>query len=140
MLFSCEKPFTVLLKIILNLNHESLLSFLIKIGGVTAMAFCAPHLLYLGSTAEDAVLEVSLSYKDFKVEGNILRRLPFPNGEHCVPCSLCLVNSKLFLMNLAVNGGLIELDLETVQHSKMLHSSPLSSPHGLAAVGSTIYF
>lgn len=104
------------------------------------MAFCAPDLLYLGSTVEDVVLEVSLSYKDFKVEGNILRRLPFPNGEHYVPGSLCLVNSKLFLTNLAVNGGLIELDLETAQHSKMLHNSPLSTPHGLAAVGSTIYF
>jgi len=97
-------------------------------------------LLYLGSTTEDAVLEVSLSYKDFKVEGNILRRLPFPHGEHYVPGSLCLVNSKLFLTNLAVNGGLVELDLETAQHSKMLHNSPLSTPHGLAAVGSTIYF
>lgn len=41
---------------------------------------------------------------------------------------------------MAVNGGLIELDLETAQHSKMLHNSPLSTPHGLAAVGSTIYF
>ena len=69
------------------------------------MAFCAPDLLYLGSTAEDAELEVSLSYEDFKVEGNILR-LPFPNGEHYIPGSLCLVNSKLFITNLAVNGGL----------------------------------
>ena len=38
------------------------------------MAFWAPDLPYLGSTAEDAVLEVYLSHKDFKVEGNILRR------------------------------------------------------------------
>ena len=121
-------------------NHGHHDDTLIKIEGVTALAFCAPDLLYLGSTAEDAVLEVSLSYKDFKVEGNILRRLPFPNGEHYVPGSLCLVNSKLFLTNLAVNGGLIELDLETAQHSKMLHNSPLSTAHGLAAVGSTIYF
>lgn len=58
------------------------------------LAFCVPDLLYLGSNAEDAVLEVSLSYKDFK--GNILRRLPFPNGKHYVSGSLCLVNSKLF--------------------------------------------
>ena len=41
---------------------------------------------------------------------------------------------------MAVDGGLIELDLETGQYSKMLHNSPLSTPHGLAAVGSTIYF
>ena len=121
-------------------NHSHQDDTLIKIGGVTAMAFCAPDLLYLGSTAEDAVLEVSLSYIDFKAEGNILRRLPIPNGEHYVPGSLCLVNSKLFLTNVAVNGGLIELDLETGQHSKMLHNSPLSTPLGLAAVGSTIYF
>ena len=50
------------------------------------------------------------------------------------------MNSKLFLTNLAVNGGLVELDLGTAQHFKMLHNSPLSTPHGLAAVGSTIYF
>ena len=104
------------------------------------MEVCAPDLLYLGSTAENSVLEVSLSYKDFKVEGDILRRLPFPDGEHYVPGSLCLVNSKLFLTNLAVNGGLLDLDLETGQYSRMLHSSALSTPHGLAAVGSTIYF
>ena len=59
-----------------------------------------------------------------------MRRLPFPNREHYVPGSLCLVNSKLFLTNLAVNGCLIDLDLETVQHSKMLHNSPISTPHG----------
>lgn len=107
-------------------NHSHHDDTLIKIGGVTAMA---PDLLYLGSTAEDAELEVSLSYKDFKAEGNILRRLPFPNGEHYGPGSHCLVNSKLFLTNLAVNGGLIELDLETAQHSKMFTFSPLSTPH-----------
>ena len=45
--------------------------------GVKELKSKAKDLLYLGSTAEDAVLEVSLSYKDFKVEGNILRRLPF---------------------------------------------------------------
>ena len=64
-----------------------------------------------------------------------MRRL-FPNGEHYLPSSLCLVNSKLFLTNLAVNGGLIEIDLESGKHSKMLHSSALSIPHGLAAVNS----
>ena len=53
-----------------------------------------------------------------------MRGLPFPNGEHYVPGSL-------FKTNLLVNGGLIELDLETVQHFKMLHNSPLSTPHGL---------
>lgn len=46
-------------------NHGHPDDTLIKIGGVTAMAFCAPDLLYLGSTVEDVVLEVSLSYKDF---------------------------------------------------------------------------
>ena len=104
------------------------------------MEFCAPDLLYLGSTSEDAVIEVSLSYKDVKVEGNILRRLSFPNVEHYLPGSLCLVNSKLFLTNLAVNGGLIKIDLEYGQHSKLLHSSAFSIPHGVAAVNSTIYF
>ena len=104
------------------------------------MEFCAPDFLYLGSTAENSVLEVSLSYKDFRVEGNILRRLPFPDGEHYVTDSLSLVNSKLFLTNLAVNGGLLELDLETGQYSRMLPSSALSTLHGLAAVDSTIYF
>jgi len=36
---------------------------LFKIGGVTVMEFCAPDLLYLGSTAENAVLEVSRNYR-----------------------------------------------------------------------------
>ena len=44
-----------------NQSHHD--DTLIKIGGVTAMAFCAPDLFYLGSTTEDAVLEVSLSYR-----------------------------------------------------------------------------
>ena len=64
--------------------------------GVTAVDFYAQDLLYLRSPAENAILEVSLSYKDFKVEGNILRRLLFPNREHYVPGSLCLVSPKLF--------------------------------------------
>ena len=50
-------------------NHSHHDDTLIKIGGATAMAFCAPDLLYLGSTAEDAVLKVSLSYKDFYSRG-----------------------------------------------------------------------
>ena len=54
------------------------------------MDFYAQDLLYLRSPAENALFEVSFSYKDFKIEGNILRRLPFPNREHYVPGSLCL--------------------------------------------------
>ena len=60
------------------------------------MDFYVQDLLYLRSPAENTILEVFLSSKDFKVEGNILRRLPFPNREHYVPGSLCLVSPKLF--------------------------------------------
>lgn len=54
--------------------------------------------------------------------------LPFPNGEHFVLSSLCLVHPKLFLTNLAINGGLSEIDLVTGQHSKMFHSGTFSTP------------
>ena len=60
------------------------------------MEFYAQDLLYLRNAAENAILEVSLSYKDFKVEEKILRRLPFPNREHSLLTSLCLVSPNLF--------------------------------------------
>ena len=50
------------------------------------------------------------------------------------------MESKLFVTNLAVGGGLCVLDLETELQSKMLPRTDASTPHGLAAVDSTIFF
>lgn len=107
------KEFKLKVKDYIN-NYGYYDDIFIKIEGVIVMVFCVLDLFYFGSIVEDVVFEVFLSYKDFKVEGNILRRLLFLNGEYYVFGSFCLVNLKLFLMNLVVNGGLIELDFEIV--------------------------
>lgn len=113
---------------------------LIEVAGVTAMEFCASDLVYLASINERAVLEVSLAFADFSVKGHILRRFQFPGGGECIPGSLCLTMAKILYTNLSQGGGLYMLDLETGLHSNLVRRSGETVPHGLAVVGSTVYF
>ena len=121
-------------------RHKANDSTLIKLRGVTAMEFCAQDLVYLATTTEKAVLEVPLTFGDFTVGGDILRRFPFPEGEQCIPGSLCLTGGKLFFTNLSIGGGVSVLDLETGQQSTVISNRDSSAPQGLAVIGSTIYF
>ena len=109
------------------------------IDGVTAMIFYASDLLYLASASQKTIIEVSLEYRDFVIESRILRKLPFTQ-EHCIPGSLCLVDSALFYSNFAEGGGISALDLEIGEHSVVLKGKESSSPHGLVAVEDCIFF
>ena len=104
------------------------------------MEFCAQDLVYLATTTKKAVLEVSLTFGDFTVGGDVLRRFPCPKCKQCIPGSLSLTGGKLFFTNISIGGGVSVPDLETGQQSKVISNRDSSAFHGLAVVGSTIYF
>ena len=104
------------------------------------MTFYAPDLLYLASTSQNAIAEVSLRYKDFAVEASVLRKFPFPQEELCFPGSLCLVDSTLFYSNLVEGGGISVLDLVSGEHSVVLKGGESSSPHGFVVLEGYIFF
>ena len=58
-------------------SHKKNDNTLIKVAGVTAMEFYVQDLVYLASTKEKTVFEVSLTYSDFAVAENILKQFPF---------------------------------------------------------------
>lgn len=48
--------------------------------------------------------------------------------------------SKLLYTDLSIGGDLSVLDLETGLHSNVIKGSDILAPHGLAVIGSTVYF
>ena len=103
------------------------------------MIFYAPDLLYLASTSQNAIAEVSLRYKDFAVEASVLRKFPFPQEELCFSGSLQF-DSTLLYSNPTEGGGISVLDLVSGEHSVVLKGGESSSPHGLVVVEGSIVF